>query len=249
MIHDRNAYPRYEDLDCQKEEIYKEEWDCLVVLDACRWDALNELVDGDVRKLRTPAESSTPDWMMKVWEDERWDSTTYLSANTFTTYVRELEKYGTVLENYVDEYIECWKSGQKTFGAVEPGYMVRKGQRKEPPIVLHLIQPHTPFIGDVSLRVRGVSEDNLPDVVPSEDSVRATNPIYRLVESGNISPELARTAYVENLKYALEYVEMIKDEFGSVVVTSDHGECLGPDEWSHGSAVDPRARVVPWLEL
>lgn len=68
--------------------------------------------------------------------------------------------------------------------------------------------------------------------------------------------------YLDNLKKVLEEVSRLKDELnGKTIVTSDHGECLGKNNyWGHGPHIDdglevenkkrvPQLVEVPWLKV
>jgi arylsulfatase A-like enzyme len=64
-------------------------------------------------------------------------------------------------------------------------------------------------------------------------------------------PDIVRAAYRDNYHWVLESVASLVAELpGTVVVTSDHGECLGDcGQWFHGPGNDPHQHLVevPWL--
>jgi hypothetical protein len=74
----------------------------------------------------------------------------------------------------------------------------------------------------------------------------------------NIGSELThddlRDAYQDNYRWGLEYVneliDVIDPHADNIVVTSDHGECLGDcGEWFHGTGEHDHLLNVPWLRV
>lgn len=243
MIHNPNKLPNYETLRSQKELIEKKDWDCLIVLDACRWDALDGVLDREVPKVRTPA-YCTPDWCDKVWGGGDYGNVSYLSANAFTGYVHEMEEYDVNMNDCVGDHIRLWENhSDRHLGQVLPESVTKKSKLYDAPVVLHFLQPHTPFIGNIKLTAKRTAD--LPDCIPNNEN---TASVYSLVKEGMVTPELVRAAYIENLKLVLRELRQLNHNFEKFVVTADHGECLGPERWDHGPPTDPRNRIVPWVE-
>lgn len=251
MIHDPDEHEPIEHLPCQQELIEEREWDCLAVLDACRWDALHDLRGDQVRKVRTPAERSTPDWMSRVWDKKGWKDVTYVSGNPQTEHVKEMQRYQAYISHRVDEHIKAWEEQYDVWdnilGTARPDKLTGLGRKQDPPVVIHYIQPHTPFIGEISFKTNPNSTEE--NIIPPKEECDAAGPDYRMVEKGHISHEFARSAYMNNLRLVLRHATQLDQWFDNVVITADHGEALGPEEWSHGGLHDPRARTVPWMEL
>lgn len=239
MIHDPDEYPSHKNLPSQKERIERKEWDTLIVFDACRWDALNQVIDESVEKLRSPTSHSTVGWMKHIWSQNMWDDVTYVSGNPMTDWVQteESEEDGYNIDLNFKEYIRTWKDSG-AHHQYSPVNITRIADNRDPPIVIHYMQPHTPFIGDIKLDVTNYEWMGETTTSTSE---------YKLVETGHASPELIRRAYIDNLKFVLQYARRFQNRPGKTVFTADHGEVLGPDQWSHGGG-DRRARVVPWIE-
>lgn len=239
MIHDEDEYPDHESLSCQKERIDEEEWDTLVVFDACRWDALNELLDRNVEKLRTPTTSSTAGWMKHIWNRKKWNNVSYISTNPMTDWVQseksEADGYYFDLESKFKNYVRAWEESER----YRPNAPTKIAKQYTPPRIIHYMQPHTPYLGRITLDI--VNRDKIYGNIHSKHELE-------LAEDGHISPELIRSAYFENLKLAWRYAKDFRTTNGKVVYTADHGEVLGPDRFTHGSAQHSQGRVVPWVE-
>jgi hypothetical protein len=239
MIHDIDEYPHHESLESQQERIESKDWDWLVVLDACRWDALDDLLDENVEKLRTPTKSSTVGWMKQVWNQPIWSDVTYVSGNPMTDWAQDEDSAedGYNLNLEFNEYIRAWKGGDSH--RYSPKRVSRLAGNSKPPVVAHFMQPHTPFIGDITL---GVTDYEWMG------ETRTSTSEYMLVETGHASQQLIRRAYYKNLEHVWAYARHFINKDGKTVITADHGEALGPEEWSHGGGADPRGRVIPWIE-
>ena len=258
--HDPAWYPDHDDLPGQRRRIDEREWDVLVVLDDCRWDYFS-LVDDEVEMVRTPAEEATPDWTTRTWDRDGWEDVTYVSGNPFTTYARDEDRFGVTLEERVDTYVEAFRGEDDSawddlLHCTRPDWMTDLAleylDSEGPPLVVHYLQPHLPYIGNVGVRARHRAPF-VPERETGDDLLDTTSPAYALFHDGELSGSLLRHAYLENLKLVWRASERlrrrIRDDGLDGIVTADHGEVLGPDRWGHGPPHDPRARIVPWLRL
>jgi len=109
-------------------------------------------------------------------------------------------------------------------------------------LVVHYIQPHIPFIGEVG----------------REQFDEPGDPIWQLAMEGKlgISDETLWTAYEENARIALEAVSKVVPELpGKTVITSDHGQMIGDRsspipsrEYGHPPGIYTEHLVkVPWF--
>lgn len=96
--------------------------------------------------------------------------------------------------------------------------------------IIHYIYPHNPY-----------------PLAPEE----LEKPFDKL-KNGNVSHDKVWGLYLENLRYVLDDIEILLDNFygGKVVITSDHGEAFGEyGFYKHVIGCPlPGVRRVPWIE-
>lgn len=233
--------------------IKESDWDALLVFDACRVDAMEELMKteghgGLTEVVETPTTTATTEWAASIWSSVNTSDITYIAGNPAWKMARDVHDFD--LESEVDELIDA-ASGDVIKGdsawsrylkATRPDVITEMAREAEPPVVVHYLQPHTPFIGDI--RIGTVKSDHR--VLDSIDTNRTTT---GLAEAGHITTELYRAGYVDNLHVAWQSARQLLPDFDSIALTSDHGEMLGPNDYSHGEHGDPRHTLVPWVEL
>lgn len=211
-------------------DVMEEDWDTLVVLDACRYDAFTRVVpflpwEGTLEK-KISQGSNTPQWLNKNFGEETFDAV-YVSGNPWVSHnnffnpcnhfisVKAVwkdhwnEKYGTVLAEDVTE------------SALE----IRK-QYPHTRMIVHYLQPHHPFIGKTKL----YGETNIRDVWNHEN---------------------IKKAWMDNLLYVLKQVfPLITEENGKIVLTADHGDSFRLIGGGHTYATYlPELIEVPWYVI
>lgn len=234
-------------------EILKEDWDNLIILDACRYDVFESVnhLSGRLER-RTSQASVTWSFLKQNFENKRMYDTVYVAANA------------VVGENAdrldVFKLVGLWKnSDQDRYDVVDPATVVEEAialNEKYPDkrLVVHFLQPHTPFL---------LRDGRIPEDSPYRN--------YDAVRRGDISEAAIRQVYQENVSNVLEYVEeLVENINGKTVVTADHGELLGEDigvlnkllhprwpflrrqnfKYGHYSHIRMRELVeVPWLVI
>jgi hypothetical protein len=237
-------------------EIAQEDWDNLVVLDACRFDQFERLNTLSGRlEARSSLGSATPEFLKRNFEGRTLHDTVYVTANP----IHRLQDLEDVFHAVVDVWEFGWDDESKT---VTPETMleatVEAGDAyPDKRLIAHFLQPHYPFVGEGADRVgahAGMEETHRR--VRGEDPVTDDPNVWDLVESGAIDEENVRAAYDGNLKAVLPAVETLVDTLhGLTVVTSDHGNLLGERiapfsrrMYGHPfvTPVEP-LRKVPWL--
>ncbi|WP_199174850.1 alkaline phosphatase family protein [Halegenticoccus soli] len=193
--------------------VFDEDWDNLLILDACRYDAFAEEADlPGTLESRTSRGSMTREWVRGNFSDRKLYDTVYVTGNGNFDYVRD--KIGADIHAEVP----LWRDEHRTGAgkSITPPETVAEATLRcaeEYPtkrIVGHFVQPHTPYLGPTGER--------FDPRVPLKDIPRRYD-----VSVG----EIAR-AYRENLSLVLEEVETLVAELpGKTVVTADHGELLG----------------------
>lgn len=250
MIHSEVKYPHdYERLPRIKQLLQELDWEIVCVFDACRWDAYEE-VCGDAEPVTSP-DRNTPLWTDQIWCDPDcdWSDVTYISGNGQTRAVRNYDRRENdgIIENHVKEHVEAYNMDDvwdKYVNSARPDRLTELVEDYEPPIVVHYVQPHTPFIGNLSLTVNG-DMDELPDDRLSEDD-RVGSAEYYMVEKGLIDQSYLRMAYLENLRAAWKEARQLGRSYDRVIYTADHGEVLGPDKYHHGGTNKHQTRVIPF---
>jgi len=218
------------------------DWDNLIILDACRYDKLDEIRQ-DV-DYRISLGSTSSEYVERTFTEEKYDDIVYVSANGFLT-DRMMEKHlgrtGIFHEKF--DTIETDWDDEK--GTVLPESVVRDSLTAENLFldkkkIIHFIQPHYPYLTrDFGER----SDTHLPD---------ETDDALKMAERGEISQQEIIEAYEENLEIVLEHAEELAEKVsGKTVITADHGELLG-ENGLYGHPEKSRAkklRKVPWYEL
>lgn len=145
------------------QNVVEEEWDYLIVLDACRYDFFEELyddyLDGRLEKRRSPG-SATPEWAAKTFTGR--ENLTYLSANPFINStgvpLSELKwgascDYDWAAADHIGEVVDLWRDAwDDDLGAVTPEAVTSAarqrldGRREDDGMVVHYLQPHAPYL-------------------------------------------------------------------------------------------------------
>jgi len=222
-------------------------WDALIILDAGRYDTFAEtyedyepLSDGDLDRVHNGEIGFTANWMahhfpgtydamffhggQPIYSME--GGTTWDEREHFTGEIASYPEY-----EWDESVGTCWPRGVNE--------IVRQSATPEDRIVVRYLCPHPPFPGMVELtRGRG----------------NRTRQIAKAVRSGDVSVEDVWGAYDQWYHAGLGAAASLAEWAGGrVVVTADHGECLGGcGQWFHGpipGSHDPHDHLVevPWL--
>lgn len=225
-------------------DIYEKPWDLLIILDACRYDIMEEVVQDYpfIRELQhtySPA-SSSKEWLQHQFQtkfSKEIKRTSYITGNTFSSEVLSSKDFALL--------DEVWRYGwDEQTGTVLPRPITDRAistARKNDPdrMVVHYMQPHFPSLKNPDLGGK---------VDPTEN--RWINSIWDQLANGEISYETAWDAYKSNLREVLSEVELLVNntDFDRVVITADHGNGFG-ERGIYGHPSDrthPCLRKVPW---
>ena len=241
-------------LDSQKELLETNDWSVIILLDACRADYFDRIRSG-ARPVRSLGRE-TSDWVQAFSEMARsWGKELlWVTANPVVD--DELAAFGSrtglitlrVWESDWDYHTEMKIPSvhpSRVNRAVEE-YVKEHGQPER--MIVHYLQPHSPYIGDFPLAVAvwGWMPDDFSKEasdLPAPDEA---------IERRAIGWSELRRAYRENLKLVMPYVEDLCARLdGKVVITADHGELLGElGRFGHHPQWPSRVlETVPWLEL
>ena len=218
--------------------IYEKEWDLLIVLDACRVDAMEKVV-GEYSFLSGPGRhrstgSTSGEWMRTSFTDKYKDeieNTVYVTANPHSSEVESLPFLA-----FEDVYNYGWDSEIGTVPADTVTDIAIKSGRQHADsrerMVVHYMQPHFPSI---------------PDPIGHGDKF---DNVWKGLMIGRGDEDEIWNCYIENLRYVLDYVEVLLENIDAdtVAITADHGNAKG--EWGvydHplGVPIDC-VKTVPW---
>jgi len=217
--------------------ILEEEWDNLIILDACRYDVFEEIYKK--RKLRGRLEyriSRGTDTLSFLLENfslkDYYEDIVYVTANPFVD---------KVLRGRFFRIVSVWKTGwDERYRTVLPSTMYKyalKALKKYPDkrLIIHFIQPHYPYlvapnIDDDSLNK--LRKDILEGKIPRVKNRREKRVSFLKIAQRDfylyIDRKLHWLIYKKNLEIVMDYVERLINVLpGRTVVTSDHGEAFG----------------------
>lgn len=200
---------------------FDEDWDNLIILDACRYDTFARLVDdfdlpGELTSRRSRG-ACTMEFLKGNVHGRDLTDTVYISGTTMM-YRESIfkEQIDVTFHDVVDVWKDSIDIGE---WGIHPETMADETRnvsdeypRKR--IVAHFIQPHIPFIGETA----------------DEYGDRIGNTVWRDCFNGSISvsDDVIRQAYEENARIVLkEVASLVTDLRGKTAITSDHGQYLG----------------------
>jgi len=230
-------------------DVMNEDWDNLIILDACRYDyfAAQNWLDGELQAATSKGKRSW-EFMEKNFVGYEFHDTVYVTANPHVT------KLNKDLFHSVEVLLDRWNDD---IGTVQPEEVVSAAIEAHETypnkkLIIHFMQPHRPYIGptaeELRERVELVGFDN------SSEGVQ----IWGAVKQGDVSISEVRKAYSESLDIVLQHVETLLQEVdGKSIITSDHGEMLGERIfpftnrlWGHTEGINTvPLRNVPWYTI
>lgn len=249
--------------------VMEEDWDYLIVLDACRYDFFKEAVGKEVNYVISGG-SMTEEWL--EWNfGGHFKDVIYIAGNPYFASVRLIETFGF---NPFFKVEEVWDYGwDESVKTIPPQQVTRAALNTlskfpEKRLIIHYMQPHRPFFtnkrfleaeGHRSQRHTGeaITRDRAKNIRTGAHELvwGGTGLEWRaqeLVWRGDASVEEYREAYMENLRLVMEEVDKLQENLaGRVVVTADHGEFLGELQLlGHHRGVRAKELVkVPWYVL
>jgi hypothetical protein len=223
-------------------DIHAEDWDNLIIFDACRYDAyeqhaLPQLPNGDFKSKISKA-ASTPQWIRANFSDRQLHDTVYVTGNSWILNIGDeinADLHAVELaKNDFDVEQQC---------QVEAGINANRSYPNKR-LIVHLIPPHHPFIGPIA-------ECELPP--PEEQG----NNFFKRFRTGEFEIDRGTLwkIYLENLDRSINAAKILLEELpGKTVITADHGELLGDrgfpipiNHWGHPNKLWMRKLVtVPW---
>jgi hypothetical protein len=216
-------------------DVLGEDWDNLIILDACRYDVFERRSSLPGRtESRISRGSTSPEFIRGNFTGKTLYDVVYISANGW--YAKLKDDIGADIHAF--EFVERDAMGGLTSRPETVATAAREAAENYPDkrLIAHFMQPHWPYLGPAGEQFE---QGRFRDILRQTDA-----------SHGDIL-----RAYRENLDLVLGEVESLLDDFtGKTVVTADHGELLGERErpipvqnYEHPEGVYVETLVrVPW---
>lgn len=130
----------------------EENWDYLIVLDACRYDYFSRVYQdyfqGKLSKVKSKG-TGTFEWCTKSFK-ERYDDVVYVSANPYINSKHATKDFQA--KDHFYKIIDVWDWGwDKELGSVHPkevneATITTKAHNPDKRLIIHYLQPHAPYI-------------------------------------------------------------------------------------------------------
>lgn len=227
-------------------DVFAEDWDTLVILDAFRYDVFEETyrehgLPGRLES-RISRGAATREFLRANVDGRELHDTVYVTASPHFYKQDEISaEFHDVVHVWKEEGVDEARSQPPD---VMTEYALRAAEEyPDKRLLLHYVQPHCPFLGETGRR-------NFEDI-------RWVNHVgFGDTKGEDVSHESVWRAYRENVDIVLPYAkELLETLDGKTVVTADHGQMLGErqrpiplKDYGHpeGIYVDTLVKV-PWL--
>ena len=219
-------------------DVFDEDWDTLILLDACRYDEYAALTpfDGFI-ETRISRGSTSRQFVRGNFTGKRLHDVVYVSGNQWYLKLREeldceLHAYHDVERDAADGYVPSPEAITNAALELAERYPAKR-------LLVHYMQPHKPYLG---------GDDDLFSY-PRGEGLRGT------MRASSADRQDLKAAYRANLRLVLESVEKLVAELdGKTVISADHGELLGdrmfpvPVRWyGHpGQVYMDELTEIPW---
>ncbi len=248
--------------------VIDEEWDNLIILDACRYDIFEELntILGRL-EFRISKGSCTRDFLFENFnrypDHSKLKEIVYVTANPYV----DKFLFGRFCKIY-----PTWDYGwDDKLNTVPPKNVLKDTLRAHQDypgkrLIIHFVQPHSPFL-DPQFPIKTTRDSFRETMLGKEvaeassdaaDDIAVIQP-WDLIELGKLDKKTVWEGYKNNLKAVLPYVKKIVDTLpGKTIITSDHGELAGEKvhhilypfkEYGHPCGLLSAKELVkvPWL--
>lgn len=194
--------------------IFDEDWDNMILLDACRYDFFKEYANiSGHTEYRYSRGSTTREFIRGNFSNRKLDDTVYVSANPW--YIRLRGEIDSRVHSYINLHTDEKRDAVGGL-TTTPSTVTRNAQRaaSENPkkrLLVHYLQPHQPFLGEFGKNMFDFHKDT-----------------FLSVKRNKVSESDVIHAYRENLELVLKEVEKLVNSLeGKTIISADHGELLG----------------------
>ncbi|RQG92059.1 hypothetical protein [Natrarchaeobius chitinivorans] len=203
--------------------VMDEEWDVLILLDACRYDMFPDSTrwDGELES-RISLGSTSEEFLQRNFADGTHHDTVYVNANPHLCRLGfDADVFHAVID-LLSETKPIFPELDCDIETVHPETVVEATREaietfENKRFIIHFLQPHHPFIGEAGRELAETGQ-----ITHDKD-------IWTALREGDITDhELVWEAYRENLEIVLSSLEPLIDELtGKIVLSSDHGNLVG----------------------
>jgi len=237
--------------------VTEEDWDTLIILDACRYDTMAEVL-GYQPDSRISRGSHTAGFLQENFVGRKFKDTVIIAANPLVN---------VWCKDCFHKLIPVWKDGwNDELGTVLAETMVEfalNAERKYPDkkLIAWFMQPHIPFIGDMSLTLeyqkqREATESTAKEPPDESKYIKTLNPWIE-ADEGKLDINILWQAYKKNLEYALPHALALAEKLqGKTVITADHGNAFRYILFPFIKIVSHPSRIyieelvkVPWIVI
>lgn len=230
--------------------VFEEDWDNLLLLDACRFDIAATAFDTDVG-YRWSGGSNSEEFLEFNLRDYEADDTVWVTANP------HVSKHADRIFEVIELWDTHWDEALQTVPPAAVLAATRQAAEQYPQkrLIAHFMQPHYPFIGEIGRERLPTHSSFTGNGVRASD--HSHEDIWTLLRTGEVSPELVAAAYRENLELVVPYAEELARSLdGATVISSDHGNVFGHDigpipmrlfGHPYGFAIEELIKV-PWIK-
>lgn len=223
-------------------DIFEEDWDNLVILDACRYDFFQDSceIEGKLER-RMSRGATSSEFIRGNFTGRSLMDTVYVSANGHFSIL--FDELSCDIFQYVplhdEEYRDAADGLTTSPGTVTDHAISAAKNHPNKRLIVHYLQPHQPYLGEWA-----------------QSHIEHGHDLPNTVSQSGVDSETIERAYRENLDLVLEEVGRLLDELqGRTVVTADHGEFLGErqpyipveDYGHHEGVYCTELLEVPWL--
>ena len=228
-------------------KVLDQNWDYLIVLDACRYDMFKLVVSKDSGFVISGG-SVTQEWL-------RWNfkgvfsDIVYIAGNPHLSNFNLTKTFGrNPFYKVIDVWDYGWDSDLKTIPPKKVTETTLEAIKAYPNkrMIIHYNQPHHPFLENKELLKY---DDGTWHKVEKSNWRKKKTSIFRAAEAGIIPIKTLWKGYIKNLKIVMDDVyKLVQKLPGKVVITSDHGNHLGEYMlFGHLSHLRTKELVkVPW---
>lgn len=192
-------------------DVFEEDWDNLIILDACRYDEFVRCSDLPGRtESRISRGSTSPEFVRGNFGEKRLHDLVYVTANDWYAKTKDDIDAEVHLLKFVDrDLMDGRTSHPETVSAAARETAEAYPDKR---LMVHYMQPHWPYLG------------------PTGDKFRE-GPFHKIMRTTDATHSDVIQAYRETLDIVLSEVQTLLDDLhGKTVVSADHGELLGERE-------------------
>jgi hypothetical protein len=256
--------------------VFSRDWDMLVILDTCRIDALDELVDEydflEVSEGITSVGAATPEWISATFDSayaSDIEQTAYLAANPSADKILErqdvsplwdvrkhhlsyrmIRQHNTVESDQLGKLEHLWKYEPKG----EAGDLGHESGGTPPRYVTDraISVGHTQEFDRIIVHYHQPHTPYMANAIEEDRSLKPheDNPYVYIRETGD--RDTVWETYLNELRSVLDEVAILLENVDAekVVISADHGEAIGEQgEYGHLiGTLNPVVRRVPWVE-